>query len=76
MYYLMMREDFVSVHKSTKYYTWKDSNWSSFMVAMMHFLEPRKFHENEQIYMDLEDVEEIVFVQVGEVRIANIFKTI
>ena len=52
-----------------KYYTWQDTKWSSFMVSFLKNLEPRRFKKGEIIYRDLEEVEEIYFINSGDVSI-------
>lgn len=39
------------------------------MVALMQQLEPRLFQMNEIIFHDMEEVNEIIFVQHGDVSI-------
>jgi hypothetical protein len=39
------------------------------MIAFMRSLEPRRYKKDEVIMRDLEEVEEIIFVLKGEVRI-------
>lgn len=53
--------------KISKYYNWHDRAYSSFMIAMMRSMEPRKFKQNEIILRDLEEVDEIYFVLKGDV---------
>ena len=43
------------------------------MIAFMRSLEPRKYHKDEIIMRDLEEVEEIIFVLKGEVRYQSLF---
>lgn len=52
--------------KRSKNYSWNDSQYSSFMVAIMQSLEPRKFHKNDLILLDLDEVDEVLFVCSGE----------
>lgn len=65
----MVRDDLSSVKKQSKYLSWKDSAWSSFMVMFMHKLEPRHYNADEVVYHDMEETEEILFVQQGEYAI-------
>jgi len=60
----MFRDDLhMTLNKRvSKYYTWTDSQWSSFMVAIMQNLEPRLYIQNENIFHDMEEVEEIIYV--------------
>ena len=39
------------------------------MIAFMRSLEPRRYKKDEVVMRDLEEVEEIIFVLKGEVRI-------
>ena len=66
-YFQMIREEQVTNKRQSKYYGWNDVHWSSFMVAMMQRLEPRQFLPAEIIYHDMEEVNEIMFVQTGDV---------
>lgn len=52
--------------KRSKNYSWNDSQYSSFMVAVMQSLEPRKFHKNDLILLDLDEVDEVLFICSGE----------
>lgn len=47
------------------YYKWHDDVYSEFMIQMMKYLEPRKYHEGELIYQELQEVLEITFVMTG-----------
>lgn len=61
----MFRDDIppsMANKRVSKYQSWDDPHWSSFMVALMQRLEPRKFLANEIIYHDMEEVNEILFV--------------
>lgn len=55
--------------RHSKYFTWVDPQWASFMIKLMQNLEPRKILAEEFIYRDLDPVDEIIFVQTGNVRI-------
>ena len=52
----------------SKYYTWNDRVYCSFMIAFMRALEPRRYKKDEIILRDLEETEEIIFVLKGEVK--------
>ena len=41
------------------------------MIAFMRLLEPRRYKKGEVIMRDLEEVEEIIFVLKGEVRLTH-----
>ena len=70
MYFQMLKDETTLVNKKgTKYYTWQDSQWSSFMIHFIKNLEPRRFQQGEIIYRDLEETEEIYFVTSGDVSI-------
>lgn len=58
----MFRDDYIKVKKMSKYYGWQDTHWSSWMVQMMQYMEPRKYMPGEIIYHDMEEVDEILFV--------------
>lgn len=65
----MFRDEIVTVSnkRQSKYLGWTDPHWSSFMVALMQRLEPRKYLAGDVIYMDMEEVNEVLFVQTGDV---------
>lgn len=65
----MFRDEQITSKRQSKYLGWQDSHWSSFMVALMQQLEPRLFQMNEIIFHDMEEVNEIIFVQHGDVSI-------
>lgn len=50
----------------TNVYTWRDDEYSSFMMAIMHHLQPRQYLKHEVIYEENEEVSEIIFVCSGE----------
>ncbi|TNV72556.1 hypothetical protein FGO68_gene14318 [Halteria grandinella] len=55
--------------KWSKYYTWGDKVYSSFMIKLLQHLEPRQFKKKDVIFRDLEEVDEILFVVKGEFAI-------
>ena len=63
----MMKENVINPQKDAKYYTWYDSGWSSFMLKFMQSLEPRYFEDKEIIQSDMEEVNEIIFIESGNV---------
>ena len=63
----MMKENVINPQKDAKYYTWYDSSWSSFMLKFMQSLEPRYFEDKEIIQSDMEEVNEIIFIESGNV---------
>ena len=65
----MLHEEATTRKRQSKYYTWTDTQWSSFMVALMLDLEPRKYQAGELIYKDMEEVQEFYFVLQGDVGV-------
>ena len=55
-----------------KFYTWKDNTYCSFMIKILQRLEPRLYEKDDIILKDQDEVEEIIFVQKGEVIIEAI----
>ena len=53
----------------SKYYSWEDNSWGSFMMAVMRNLEPRLYQKDELICHDMEEVDEILFVLTGTVSL-------
>eukprot|EP00347_Sterkiella_histriomuscorum_P000318 403376339 len=53
----------------TNVYSWRDEDYSSLMMSIMHTLQPRKFFKHDIIYDENEEVLEIVFVCSGEYAI-------
>lgn len=64
-YFLLLQDNPLNLKLRSKYYSWDDSQWSSYMMIMMQNLEPRQFAAGDTIYDDMEDVEEIIFVVSG-----------
>jgi hypothetical protein len=60
----MIRDEVAIVQnkRQSKFYEWKDPYWSTFMVALMQRLEPRRVNAGEIIYHDSEEVHEFLFV--------------
>lgn len=59
----------VKPQSKSKYYSWEDNSWSSFMMAVMRNLEPRLYQKDELICHDMEEVDEILFVLTGTVSL-------
>ena len=55
----------------SRYYGWKDRDWSKFIMSVLKKLEPRQYQPDEMIYRDMEEVEVIIFVQSGFVRYSS-----
>lgn len=64
-YFLLVQDNPLNLRLRSKYYSWDDSQWSSYMMDIMRNLEPRHFTVGETIYDDMEEVEEIIFVVSG-----------
>lgn len=69
LYFCISRDDSSIPYKKearkSKFYTWADSQYASFMMKVMQNLEPRKFYKDELILFDLEEVDEVLFVCSG-----------
>lgn len=48
------------------FYTWSDNQYQNFMIDILRKLEPRKFAEREYINYELDEVNEIIFIEKGE----------
>ncbi len=62
---MLLQDNPHNIKLKSKYYSWDDSQWSSYMMSIMQNLEPRQFASGETIYDDMEEVEEIIFVVSG-----------
>lgn len=47
------------------YYSWNDVYYQNFMIEMLKQLEPIKFPPRETIHYELDEVNEILFIQKG-----------
>ena len=52
----------------TNYFSWHDSDYSSFMIEFLKRLEPRIFGPGEYIFEEGEDVNEQIFVINRDIR--------
>ena len=50
-------------------YTWDNYNYRSFMIALLHGLQPRKYDKGELIYTQLEEINEVIFVERGNIDV-------
>lgn len=48
------------------YYKWDDVMYQNFMIKILKSLEPRIFQRQETIYVELDEVNEILFIEQGE----------
>jgi len=48
------------------FYTWNDVQYQNFMIEILKSLEPRIFAPREIIYVELDEVNEILFIESGE----------
>lgn len=51
------------------FYTWGDLQYQNMMIEILSRLEPRKFDAHETIYYELDEVNEIIFIETGEYNI-------
>lgn len=51
------------------FYTWSDLQYQTMMLEILGRLEPRKFDAHETIYFELDEVNEIIFIETGEYNI-------
>jgi len=51
------------------FYTWDDVQYQNFMIDILKTLEPRVFAARETINFELDEVNEILFIEVGEYNI-------
>ena len=51
------------------FYTWSDLQYQNMMIDILGKLEPRKFAARETIYYELDEVNEIIFIETGEYNI-------
>lgn len=61
-YFRMVKDVQQKQKLKSRYYSWDDGGYASFMMALVQKLEPRKYSKNELIFQDMEEVEEILFV--------------
>jgi len=47
--------------------TMQDSKYSGFIIGLLQCLEPRKFEKHEILFKELQEVEEMLFIQTGQV---------
>ena len=74
IYFRMMKNHEGNPKNEAKYFNWTDSSWSSFMLRFMQCLEPRFFDDKEIIHCDMEEVNEIIFIEKGNVRQNSLIK--
>lgn len=48
---------------TTPHYTWQDQIYRDFMMQILQKLEPRLMAKNQMIFEELDDINEIIFVQ-------------
>uniref|UniRef100_A0A7S3FW38 Cyclic nucleotide-binding domain-containing protein n=1 Tax=Strombidium rassoulzadegani TaxID=1082188 RepID=A0A7S3FW38_9SPIT len=48
------------------FYTWNDVQYQNFMINILKSLEPRQFGRREVIYVELDEVNEILFIEKGQ----------
>ena len=48
------------------FFTWNDVQYQNFMIDILKNLEPRIFSPREVIYVELDEVNEILFIESGE----------
>ena len=51
------------------FYTWSDLQYQNLMIDILGNLEPRKIDALETIYLELDEVNEIIFIESGEYKI-------
>ena len=55
----------ISLSGATPYYNWSDQIYRDFMMQILQKLEPRLMGKNQMIFEELDDINEIIFVQKG-----------
>jgi hypothetical protein len=60
------KDDAVRVRIDYSFYTWNDVQYQNFMIDILKSLEPRIFSQREVIYVELDEVNEILFIEQGE----------
>ena len=55
--------------KKTLYFTWVDQNYRNFMNSLLLHLEPRRDHKHSILVDELDEFNEISFINQGEVVI-------
>lgn len=55
-----------SIRIDYSFYTWNDVQYQNFMIDILKSLEPRIFAPREVIYVELDEVNEILFIEQGE----------
>lgn len=48
------------------FFTWNDVQYQNFMIEILKSLEPRLFKAREVIYVELDEVNEIIFIEHGD----------
>ena len=64
-----LSEETIISGKTIPYYTWQDQIYRDFMMQILQKLEPRYMSKNQMIFEELDDINEIIFVQQGQVDI-------
>lgn len=57
------KDDAVRVRIDYSFYTWNDVQYQNFMIDILKSLEPRIFSQREVIYVELDEVNEILFIE-------------
>ena len=60
--------NFPKEHKNSRY-TWNDKQYRSYMLQLMHSLEPVRYSKDKVIYEELEAFNEVTFFMKGKFKI-------
>jgi hypothetical protein len=51
------------------FYTWSDFHYRKFMEALLNHLEPRRVEKGVIIYDELDEVNEVIFIETGMIDV-------